>query len=139
VNPHACCKEVAASSPRGHLENRFGKGNGFGKGTASSRATQPPTDWALASEVRTRVRPQALARRSLDLARWIIPGGILALLPKCPACLAAYLALGTGLGITMSTATYLRLALLALSVASLTYLALTRGRRLIARLAASHG
>ena len=82
------------------------------------------------------------ALRLLDAARrfaaWTVPGGILVLLPKCPACLAAYLALGTGLGISVSTATYLRLALVMLCVASLTYLALTRGRRLIARLAASH-
>ena len=47
------------------------------------------------------------ARRGTEVARWIGPGLMLALLPKCPACVAGYVALA-GVGISISTATYLR-------------------------------
>lgn len=64
------------------------------------------------------------ARRVRDIFAWIVPSAILVLVPKCPACLAAHIALWTGLGLSLSTATYLRWALLLFCVASLLFLLL---------------
>jgi hypothetical protein len=58
-------------------------------------------------------------RAGLTVVKWATPGLILALLPKCPLCIAAYIAIGTGIGISVSTAAYLRLGLLAVCVGSL--------------------
>jgi membrane protein implicated in regulation of membrane protease activity len=71
----------------------------------------------------------SLGHRAATLASWALPGTVLALLPKCPACLAAYAALWTGIGLSIPVASGLRWALMLACVASLSVLAFRLVRR----------
>ena len=68
--------------------------------------------------------PLPLARKVMDLFSWILPSVILLLLPKCPACLAAYIALATGLSLTVSMAGYVQIGLIVVCSTMLTLLAI---------------
>ena len=68
--------------------------------------------------------PGVKARRCCANAGLLAPSAIVALLPKCPACLAAYLALGTGIGVSVTAAQWMQTAVIVVCVASLCVLAL---------------
>lgn len=61
-------------------------------------------------------------RRAAGLAQWGTPGLVLMLTPKCPACLAAYFSVATGLSVSVSTASDLRTVILATSASILGFL-----------------
>ena len=77
--------------------------------------------------------PASRLRRGGEIAGWIIPSATLALLPKCPVCVAAYVALATGIGISLPTATWLRAMLVLVCVAALVFCTARRLRSLFAR------
>jgi hypothetical protein len=54
-------------------------------------------------------------------AKCSLPTLILALLPKCPACFAAYVALGTGISLSVAAAAIFRTLLIGVCVATLTW------------------
>jgi hypothetical protein len=81
----------------------------------------------------------SVARRAVGLLGWIVPGAIIALIPKCPMCLAAYIALWTGIGISVAAAANLRVLLMIACVISLVFVVTRQTRRFIARPHASPG
>lgn len=58
-------------------------------------------------------------RRVKRIAGWILPSALLALMPKCPMCLAAYVALCTGFTMSFSAAHLLMRLLTALCISTL--------------------
>ncbi|MEO5912846.1 MAG: hypothetical protein ABIS50_01345 [Luteolibacter sp.] len=69
--------------------------------------------------------------RAAGFAGWMVPSVLLVLIPKCPACFAAYVALASGIGLSIPVADGLRTALILLCAASLGFLAIRKLRRVI--------
>ena len=83
-------------------------------------------------------RERRLARQTRGVAAWALPSIALALVPKCPLCIAAYLAIGGGLGMSLTSATHLRTALVWLCWSVLGLLAVRMMMRFIHRTRTSH-
>jgi hypothetical protein len=75
------------------------------------------------------MRVRSCCGRGAEAAGWLVPGATLALLPKCPACVAGYVALATGVGVSFSTAAYIRMAVVVGCVGVLMFVAARRGIR----------
>ena len=75
-------------------------------------------------------RPTGFLHRAWRSIQWLFPVALLVLMPKCPLCVAAYVAMSTGIGITVSTARWIQILMLALCLTSLAYLAVRCRRKL---------
>jgi hypothetical protein len=74
-------------------------------------------------------RPTGLLPRAWRSIQWLFPATLLVLMPKCPLCVAAYVALFTGIGITVSTARWIQILMLMFCLTSLAYLIVRHCRR----------
>lgn len=63
------------------------------------------------------------------LIQWAVPLTTLALIPKCPFCVASYVLLLTGIGLSLSVAAAVRWTIIAVSIVALAYLLFRTARR----------
>ncbi len=68
-------------------------------------------------------------KRAAGIGGWITPGLLLVLMPKCPACFAAYIALVSGIGLSLPVVAVVRTTLMILCVASLVFMISRQIRR----------
>lgn len=73
--------------------------------------------------------PGQLVRRFSKAAASILPGALLALLPKCPLCVAAWLTAVTGVGFSASGAAWVRGVFVVFWVAAVAFAAVPIVRR----------
>jgi hypothetical protein len=74
-------------------------------------------------------RPRPDRRSRFEIAGCLASAVVLTLLPKCPACLAAYVAIGIGVALSGPVAVHLRVTLVILCLGSMSYLGARALRR----------
>lgn len=78
-----------------------------------------------------RERSPGPLRRTWQSVQWLFPAGLLVLTPKCPLCVAAYVALFTGIGISVSAGRWIQILIVGFSLSllgALTYFKLKTPR-----------
>ena len=81
--------------------------------------------------------PQSIRRATTASAKWLLPSIGLVFIPKCPMCLAGYIALA-GVGISFEAADWLRFTLIWTCIASLACFAALTIRRILRRRRFAH-
>jgi sterol desaturase/sphingolipid hydroxylase (fatty acid hydroxylase superfamily) len=81
--------------------------------------------------------PLLIVRHCPDVVSSVVPAVILLLLPKCPVCIAAYIAMVTGIGLSLPVTAHLRILLVILCVTSLIYFVARQIHRRLALRASS--
>ena len=71
------------------------------------------------------IDPEAPRQRPAKVASFLLSSITLILMPKCPVCVATYVAFFTGLGLTTEAAGQVRMALMVICISVLAFLALT--------------
>ena len=79
-----------------------------------------------------RAAGQVVGRRLGSTVRWAVPSAVLVLLPKCPMCIAAYLALWTGVTVSTSVAGGVRVGLIGACLACIFWMCFRQLRKLLA-------
>jgi hypothetical protein len=67
-------------------------------------------------------RPTTLLRRTWRGVQWLFPATLLVLIPKCPMCVAAYIAI-FGITISLAAASWIQILAFTFCLLALTYLA----------------
>jgi membrane protein implicated in regulation of membrane protease activity len=75
-------------------------------------------------------QPIGIFRRAWRSIQWLFPAALFALIPKCPLCVMAYVALFTGVGISVSTARWIQILMFVVCFSSLAYLVARKVKRM---------
>lgn len=66
-------------------------------------------------------------KRATTLGTWALPVAVLTLIPKCPACVAMYVLLFTGVGISFPAAAAARWVMVGVCIAAIATLSIRAG------------